>query len=50
MRFPFKSLVLKNIGFINPEVVMKRDVVSIAPLASLVPRIIGPDKLNEVDR
>ena len=25
-------------------------VVSIAPLASLVPGIIGPDKLNEVDR
>ena len=50
MRFPFKSLVLKNISFISPKVVMKRDVVSIAPLASLVPGIIGPDKLNEVDR
>lgn len=50
MRFPFKSLVLKNISFIHPRVVMNRNITSIAPLASLVPGIIGPDKLNEVDR
>ena len=50
MRFPFKSLILKNISLIHPRVVMERNTAFIAPLASLVPGIIGHDQLNEVDR
>lgn len=39
MRFSFKSVILKNMSFIHPRVVLKRNVTSIAPLASLVPGI-----------
>lgn len=50
MRFPFRELILKNLSFIDPKEVKSRNVVSIGPLASVFPGIVGPDKINYQDR
>ena len=50
MRFDLRNPVLKRMSAIDPKYVVKKEVPSIAPLASLLPGIIEDSALNNLDR
>ncbi|XP_066990850.1 zinc finger protein 862-like [Macrobrachium rosenbergii] len=50
MRFDFRNPILKRMSAIDPKSVVKREVASIAPLASLLPGIVKDSELNDLDR
>lgn len=47
VRFYFRNSVLKRMSAIDPKSVVKREVASIAPLASLLPGIIEDSALHD---
>lgn len=52
-RFKFRdstAATLKLLNMISPEEVRSKNHISIAPLASKFPNLIGPDQLNDLDR